>query len=274
MNDGRDVVRLRADDGGSVELRCHGAHVTSWRTPEGTERLFLSADAILDGTAAIRGGVPVIFPQFAAEGPLPKHGFARTARWRLADVAAEGAAPYAVLELTERDATLAEWPHPYSATFRAELVNGSLRLSLAVHNSGDAPFEFTAALHTYLRVRSAFTARVLGLQGTRYRDSTEGGVLRTQSDAELAIRGEVNRIYLGVPGIVEVIDGSHHVRSAMRGFDDVVVWNPGREGEAALGDMEPGGAAHMLCIEAAAIGRPVPLAPDERWSGAQRLTAD
>jgi glucose-6-phosphate 1-epimerase len=29
----------------------------------------------------------------------------------------------------------------------------------------------------------------------------------------------------------------------------------------------------MICVEAAAIGAPIHLAPGERWSGAQRLTA-
>jgi D-hexose-6-phosphate mutarotase len=32
-----------------------------------------------------RGGVPVIFPQFAEHGPLIKHGFARNLLWNFVD---------------------------------------------------------------------------------------------------------------------------------------------------------------------------------------------
>jgi hypothetical protein len=52
--------------------------VLSWVTPDGRERLFLSDKAVFDGSVAIRGGIPVCWPQFAGLGELPKHGFVRT----------------------------------------------------------------------------------------------------------------------------------------------------------------------------------------------------
>lgn len=266
------MLILQADDGGRVTLYRHGAHVTSWITPDGTEQLYLSERAVLDGRAAIRGGVPVIFPQFAGEGPLPKHGFARTAEWTVTDAATEGPTPYALLELHDSPATRATWPHAFHARFHVELVHGALAMSLVVHNTGGEPLRFTAALHTYLRVRDASSARVRGLRGLVFRDSTRGGATATQDEAELQVAGEVNRIYFDVPGPVEVVEQDRTVRCTARGFHDVVVWNPGREGESALGDMEPGDSGHMLCVEAAAIGAPVVLAPDAVWSGVQRLT--
>ena len=62
-------------------------HVLSW-TCAGKERLFLSAKAEVQAgegaLAAIRGGIPLCWPQFAGRGPLPKHGFARTTgAWQL-----------------------------------------------------------------------------------------------------------------------------------------------------------------------------------------------
>src|SRR5688572_25010680 len=84
---GLPKIVVEAPDGARAELYLHGAHVTSWRPAgAGGERLFLSAASEFRTDAAIRGGVPVIFPQFAGRGPLPKHGFARTAEWTLVGV--------------------------------------------------------------------------------------------------------------------------------------------------------------------------------------------
>lgn len=44
--------------------------------------LFISSKAIFQEGKAIRGGIPVIFPQFGP-GPLPQHGFARNMKWNL-----------------------------------------------------------------------------------------------------------------------------------------------------------------------------------------------
>ena len=73
-------IRLHSD-GATALVALHGAHVLSWQPADGRERLFLSDRAVFDGQAAIRGGIPVVFPQFAERGPLRKHGFARTAPW-------------------------------------------------------------------------------------------------------------------------------------------------------------------------------------------------
>ena len=40
-----------------------------------------------------------------------------------------------------------------------------------------------------------------------------------------------------------------------------------------MDDLEPGGFARMLCVEAAAASAPVRLAPGATWRGAQELTA-
>ena len=73
-------VRLEAE-GAIALVALHGAHLLSWSTADGRERLFLSERAVFDGRTAIRGGIPVIFPQFAERGSLVKHGFARILPW-------------------------------------------------------------------------------------------------------------------------------------------------------------------------------------------------
>ncbi len=79
---GQPCQRLTLPSGDSVLVALQGAHVLSW-VAQGRERLFLSERNVWDGQAAIRGGVPVCFPQFNQRGDLPKHGFARNVAWQL-----------------------------------------------------------------------------------------------------------------------------------------------------------------------------------------------
>ena len=78
-------VAMSSRDGARAEIYLHGAQLTSW-VPAGSssDRIFLSGRSRFSEGAAIRGGIPVGFPQFAAQGPLPNHGFARVLRWELA----------------------------------------------------------------------------------------------------------------------------------------------------------------------------------------------
>lgn len=272
---GLPVVSLRADDGAAAEVYLHGAHVTSWRPAPGEEeRLFLSARSEFRRGTAIRGGIPVIFPQFATEGPLPRHGFARTAAWSLDDVGqADDGGATATLSLRDTPDTRAIWDARFLATLTVRVGGPMLTTGLTVENVGTSPFSFTAALHTYLRVHDVARTEVIGLTGARYRDAAERTTLRTDDAPALRVTGELDRVYVGAPSTLLVREPERALRVSARGFPDAVLWNPGRQAAAKLTDMEPDGERRMLCVEAAVVQTPVTLAPTARWIGSQTLDA-
>lgn len=269
-----EKLEIDSADGARVEVYPHGAHVTSWQPASGEQRLFLSAKSAFEPGMPIRGGIPVIFPQFGSFGPLPKHGFARLVEWETvrATRASSGRAE-AQFRLTSSDRTRRQWPHEFEATVVVGAGGMSLTVALSVLSSGNEPISFTAALHTYLLVDDVRDAVITGLEGLAYRDSAAGNVDSTQREAELRVSGELDRIYFGVPEPIEVRDGTRKTRLTMNGFSDAVIWNPGAELAASLSDLEPLGWRRMLCVEAAVIGNPVTLSPGERWTGQQSLGA-
>jgi glucose-6-phosphate 1-epimerase len=262
-------IRLSHPSGAAAEVYLHGAHVASWVPAGGGEALFLSRAARLDGRSAIRGGVPVVFPQFADNGPLPKHGFARTAAWEVADASDTRA----VFRLRDDEATRVIWPHAFLAEYAVELDERRLAMRLRIENTGDDAFDFTAALHTYLRVADVAHASVSDLRGVTYRDKVRGGESHVEEDAELRIEGELDRVYLHPPRELRVRDeaGGRTIRVRAEGFADAVVWNPGPRLAAELPDMEDDEHREMLCVEAAQVAEPVRLAPGGRWTAAQVL---
>ncbi len=271
------TVELQSRDGARATVAPHGAHVLAWR-PAGShdDHLFLSAASAFRPGTAIRGGVPVIFPQFADRGPLPKHGFARTLPWTIVSQAGstDDGRVRVRFGLADGPETRALWPHAFAAELTVTVGAATLEVALGVENRGPAPFAFTGALHSYLRAVDAAGAAVHGLRGVRYLDSTDGGRERVDEGEVVAIRGEVDRIYLDAPARLTLREGDRAVLAIeSAGFRDAVVWNPGAEKGAALADLEPGGATRFVCVEAATVAVPVELAPGEHWAGTQTLTA-
>ena len=226
----------------------------------------------------MRGGIPVIFPQFAERGPGVRHGFARTREWRLVEVVSGADRAYAVLQLDSSEETRVLWPHDFELKLRVQIEGTELLLALSCRNRGGEAFEFTAALHTYLAILNLERARVLGLEGLGYCDSARMADGQTHEEP-LVITGEVDRIYGLVRRPLELSDGkdahpARRLRIDQSGFEDAVIWNPGSEKCAALSDMPPGGFLNMLCIEAAQVGRPVHLGPGEEWQGRQVLRVE
>jgi len=268
-------VVLVAQDGARAEIYLQGAHLTSW-IPAGADgdRLFLSARSRFSAGAAIRGGIPVSFPQFSTQGPLPNHGFARVTAW---DVVRAGPTDDggvgAALRLADSDATRQWWPHAFALELEVRLSGGWLDVGLTVSNTGPASFAFTAALHTYLRVADVATTVVRGLAGAGYRDKVLDRDDCRENEPELRIAGEIDRVYRIAPQDLEVRERERSLAIRTSGFPDTVIWNPGTAAAASLADLEPGGEQRMLCVEAAAAAVPVVLAAGATWRGSQRLTA-
>lgn len=262
-----DRVTLQASDGSGATVHRHGAHVSSWVDARNRERLFTSRKTAFGGAAAIRGGIPVIFPQFADHGPLPKHGFARNRPWTLLAARSDAAS----FTLRDDAATRAIWPCAFDLLLDVTVAPAALEVRLSVRNRGESAFSFTAALHTYLRVDEIAHARIHGLQGLRYRDSTRGGAAGVEPAQALTIDGELDRIYLQTPDTLTLHDAKRSLLVQSRGFADAVIWNPGAEKAAALADLEEEGWRRFVCIESAVIARPVVLQPGATWTAAQRL---
>ncbi|MEW5928557.1 MAG: D-hexose-6-phosphate mutarotase [Gemmatimonadota bacterium] len=270
-------IDLAHPSGARAAVYLQGAHVAGWTDPSGAELLFVGERSRYEPGAAIRGGVPVIFPQFADQGPLPKHGFARTAAWEHAGSGtdADGAA-WALLRLADTEATRALWPHAFRAELRVALDAGSLAGAQRGANTGDGVMAFTCALHTYFRVDDVRRAAVEGLRGVRYLDKLRAGGAFTEAREAVDFAGETDRVYVAAPDRLRVrgAAGGRAVVVEKRGFRDAVVWNPWEEGARGLPDMADDEYLRMLCVEPANAAEPVHLAPGEEWTGSQRLRVE
>lgn len=176
----------------SAEIRLFGATVTSWKAAGGSERLFLSSKAALDGSAAIRGGIPVVFPVFGApkdhaDAPelihkIGKHGFARDHDWAVSTTVTgvnEEDKVSVTLELRTNDKPeiKAVWPFETVLQYTVTLLPHALKCEFKVNyvdGQGDMPFH--ALLHNYLLVPDSTKAAVQGLNGASYVDKVLGGV--------------------------------------------------------------------------------------------------
>ncbi len=251
------AVRIDAPDGAQAIVTLYGAQLVLWKTPDGIQRLFCSAKSALDGSRAIRGGVPVIFPQFGERGSGLRHGFARISNWRLADSGHENTGAYAQFTLAPADlpASLVQtWPHPFELTLRVTLHASALELSLQVRNTGAAAFSFCAALHSYFLIDQLNRASLTGLPG----------------QAPIKFSDQLDRIYHGVAGELKLQASARTVCLEQDGFEDTVVWNPGAADAAALVDLADEEYRHFICIEPALIN-PATLAPGATWLGRQRV---
>lgn len=259
------MLTTRSPDGAELRLSPHGGQVLDWVPARGSERLWTSPVA---APPVLRGGVPVVFPQFSDRGPLPKHGFARDRRWQVQ--ACDGGR--AMLTLSDSPATRALWPHEFSLALTAEVRADRIEIDLTVTNTGPGRFSFTAALHAYLAVDHAPAVVVDGLGDHDGQDQAAGLAPVRVPPGPLAVRPPVDLAVLGASRARRIRGGASRgdLWLTTGGFTDTVLWNPGQQ---PPDDLPLAQVNRFVCLEPAVL-TPHRLEPGDTWRGALRLSAD
>jgi glucose-6-phosphate 1-epimerase len=258
---GLPALQMQTSAGDRATVALHGGHLLSWIPAGSVEQLYVSPDSSFEAGKAIRGGTPVIFPQFSARGPFMRHGFARMRPWKLQSHETQKDATAMTLRLTDDDATRALWPHAFCCDILFTLERHCLTMQVTIENTGTQSFSFTTALHTYFEVGNLASVTVQGLQDRTFEDTGQTGI---QTEAILRPPTALDRIYWDTPSRLGLNSASGCLELCSSGFTDTVVWNPGH---CEMNDLPQCDRGRFLCIEAALIQQPAHLAPHAQWQG-------
>ena len=256
--------------GVKITACARGAHLMTWTT-DGVDRLWMSPLSSCGDASAIRGGVPVLFPQFGTFGDLGKHGFARIAEWTPVPAGPANSAARLAFELEDSPATRKQWPLSFRARLEIAATPVKLDMKLSVTNRTGELARFTGGLHTYLSVADP-DAWISGLDGCHAWDgvSTRNPRFTHRLGPRVRALDTQDLVIHGVSGPVVLHDETlGELAVTAEGFPNRVVWNPGPE--HALPDVAPGGEAGFVCIEPTAV-IPVLLPARGKWEGRQTLT--
>jgi glucose-6-phosphate 1-epimerase len=235
-------------------------------TPAGLPVDLFYLSPLLLANAPARGGVPVLFPQFADTGPLPKHGMVRNAAWQ-----ADGDSAYTLhIAATDHPA----WPHACALRLgmqaTANALATTLTMTLTVRNTGTTAFSWTGGLHPYFAVADTTQCQLLGLAALAVQDRYNPAATHQTDSALVFTSAPCERLYAAAPPL-QLVLGSHCVQLQTTGFTEWMVWNPGTAGAQTLADLPDDDWKRFVCIEPVCVNQPVVLAPGEVFEGGLRV---
>lgn len=281
INDGADgssKIILSEPTGSTAEVLLYGGQVVSWKNGRREELLYMSNKTVWKPPKAIRGGIPMCFPQFGNFGSPELHGFARNKLWSVdkdpspLPQTTNQSTIDLILKSTEED--LKTWPHRFELRLRISVAAGKLTLIPRVRNIDNKAFSFMFALRNYFSVSDISEVRVVGLETLDYFDNLLQRERYTEQADAISFDGEIDRVYLSTPTKIAIIDHEKKRTLVLRkeGMADAVVWNPWDKKAKALPDLGDDDYKTMLCVDSAAIEIPITLKPFEEWKGRQELS--
>lgn len=244
---------------GSASLLTYGAHMLEWNPAGEHPGLYLSPATLMKPGAAVRGGVPVIFPWFGAydgnkkpDVQYPMHGFARVSVWTVerTHFSPDGDVEIA-LSLAASDTTKMYGFDNFRCQITFE-IGKALSMTLEVTNLGAEPFTFEEGFHTYFKVGDARQTSVEGLQGTTYLDKRDDGKAKVQEEKLLRFTRDVDQVHVNTASDLVIRDGAWKRETTVEksGSSATVCWNPWTVLTPNFKDLEPDSWEHFVCVEA------------------------
>lgn len=210
----------------------------------------------LNADAPVRGGVPILFPQFAGQGPLVKHGFARHVPWKLVGESAGLDSCSFAYQLDVKPNVFPLWPHSALLQLCVSASQSQFTMRFTVKNTDVTAFRFTGGLHPYWQVSNLLAAKVSGLRGNES--------LLQFTDQPIEQLFPMER-----PLLLECADAKLQLQAS--GFTEWMIWNPGRNGAKLLADLPDDDWQRFVCIEPVCVSQPAVLEPGQTFQG--QLTA-
>ncbi len=246
-------------------LTSQGAQLLDFAPSGSRPVVWLSDEVAYQRGQSLRGGVPICAPWFGAldrnpdavrasyaGATPPAHGLVRGVEWLLDELSEDDAGVCMSFRLPADHPALAGWRErvSYRVTYR---IGAELDIRLALTAESEATTA-SLALHTYLAASDVANVEVLGLEGTRFLDTLDGW-RECVEDEPVQLRGEVDRVYLGVarPTVVRDRGWGREVEVRHASARSAILWNPHVEKTKRLSQMAPDAWRRMLCIETAAV---------------------
>lgn len=209
-----------------------------------------------DAQGALRGGVPVLFPQFAHRGYGPKHGFVRQQIWEaLPD---QNGYSLDVPPQLER-----HWSGHAQLQITALAQPDELSISLHITNTGEEAFSFTGGLHPYFVVDQLQQTQIVGLDSTPFDDRYHHEeALGHYPWSELPFE----RLYFQAPELLLNANG-RQLQLTTTGFHNWMIWNPGARVARQLRDLPDADWERFVCIEPVIVEPALRLQPQMTFVG-------
>jgi len=267
-----EIITLTSDSQSSTcQISTHGATVLSWKI-DNNEIIFLSD--LADETnpkkgKGIRGGIPIVFPNFGPWKLGPQHGFARYKTWKI-ESRTDRSAKFVLLSDEETEKM---WPNKFELVYNVKVTDNKLLTTLSVKNLNENDeFDFTTLLHTYLRVPDVEKVEILGLENSGYFDALTSEKMEASGACIDGIHENVDRNYGNTDDehILKYEGRTIEIRKS--GLPDTVLWNPWIEKAKGMKDFRDDEYLEMVCIEAGKVVERQILKAGEVWTCEQVLT--
>jgi len=248
----------------------HVVHQTLGAQIISVDNLFYVSPLLPNEATSRRAGIPILFPQFNDRGPLKKHGIARNRDWRLIKDESRDAIKslhYSLQILPEDGPT---WPHGAMLDLEYFGSSNAVDIVMRIQNTGKTEFTWAGGMHPYFAVQNILSAKLKGLQNCLVDNKYDR--LQTRFNDEFkTFSQEPCESLFDSQGPLELIDSAHTLTLSATGFNQWMVWNPGKEGAKEIYDLPDEDWNRFVCIEPLVVSPANQLVPGASFTGTLRI---